>query len=73
MEPNPVLAFKRTWTNAIIPCRQYNSVHTKKCVCVCVYYIYIYYIYIIGRTSVEREFRLYQVQVKKKGVGFTVE
>lgn len=68
MESNPVLAFKRTWTNAIIPRRQYNSVHTKKCVC-----IYIYIIYIIGRTNVEREFRLYQVQVKKKGLGFTVE
>ena len=67
LESNPVLAF-RTQTNAIIPHRQYNSVHTKNCVCV-----YICYIYIIGGTNDEREFRLYQVQVKKKGVGFTVE
>ena len=39
LESNPVLAF-RTQTNAIIPHRQYNTVHTKNCVCVYIYVIY---------------------------------
>lgn len=40
LESNCVLAFKRTLTNAIIPNRQSNSVHTRNCVCVYIYIIY---------------------------------